>query len=112
LSVAKIDVDISLSPTLLAKFLETRKKIIEEMGLTLAHVRHRYTGRGMHFWFHLAEELTEEELCDLQFLLGDDQVRAWYNYLRLELGGFKWFNALFSRKFPRKGGGGEGGKAD
>jgi hypothetical protein len=102
LSIAKVDIDVIMGDALLKKFIYTRIAIIERLGYTLVAYRCSKTGKGYHFWFELGEKLTDDELCDLQFLLGDDQPRCRYNYLRLEAGMFKQFNALFSKKFKKK----------
>jgi hypothetical protein len=103
MSIAKIDVDIRLDKALLQDFIKTRKAIIETLGLILNSVAYQKTKKGYHFWFTIEQELTNKQLCDLQFLLGDDQNRCKFNYLRLEANCFKQFNVLFSWK-EKKGG--------
>jgi len=65
-------------------------------------VRFVETKRGHHFWFHIGKavgkELDDRRKAELQFLLGDDIVRAKYNFMREELDAFDSFNALFSEK--------------
>ena len=102
MSVAKIDIDVKMDEWLLTAFIFTRKKIIEAFGYTLTDVKVASTEKGYHFWFHIKEQLTDKELATLQFLLGDDQTRCKFNFLRLEAGCFKQFNCLFSRKFKNK----------
>jgi hypothetical protein len=99
MSIAKIDVDIKMDEWLLTAFIFTRKKIIEAFNYTLTDINVTPTEKGYHFWFHLKEELSDKDLCVLQFLLGDDQTRCKFNFLRLEAGCFKQFNCLFSKKF-------------
>jgi hypothetical protein len=99
MSTAKIDVDVKMSKTLLENFLKTRREIIRLLGYTLLEEKMQETQKGYHFWFTLMENLSEKELCDLQFLLGDDQTRCRFNYLRLDAGCFKQFNVLFNKKF-------------
>ena len=99
MSTAKIDIDIKMNHDLLEKFIQTRKAIIKVLGYTLLEERMKETQKGFHFWFTLKENLTDKQLCDLQFLLGDDQTRCKFNYLRLEAKCFNQFNALFSKKF-------------
>lgn len=97
----KIDVDIpelKKDKTLLELFIQTRLAIIQNVELTPNHVRWTETQKGFHFWFTIQEDLTDKEICDLQFLLGDDQTRCRFNYLRLEAGCFRQFNVLFNRK--------------
>jgi hypothetical protein len=99
MSIAKIDVDVKMSYDLLEKFIKTRKAIIYTLGYTYVTHNITKTEKGYHIWFKIFENLTDKELCELQFLLGDDQTRCKFNFLRLEAGCFKQFNALFNRKF-------------
>jgi hypothetical protein len=99
MSIAKIDIDVKMNEQLLNMFIATRKKIVEALNYTLMDVQATATEKGYHFWFILKEQLNDKDLCDLQFLLGDDQVRCRFNYLRLEAGCFNQFNVLFNRKF-------------
>jgi len=102
MSIAKIDVDIKMDKALLEKFLHTRKAIIHTLGYTYITHNITKTEKGYHIWFKIAENLTDKELCELQFLLGDDQTRCKFNFLRLEAGCFNQFNCLFNRKFKNK----------
>jgi hypothetical protein len=90
-----------MNDKLLRKFLITREAIIKSLGYSLEKVNVSKTKKGYHFWFHIVEDINDEELCDLQFLLGDDQPRCRYNYLRLNGGAFDDFNVLFSVKYER-----------
>ena len=96
---AKIDVDVKMDDELMRKFLITRKALIYVLGYTYIDHTITPTEKGYHFWFNIKEDINDKDLCDLQFLLGDDQVRSRFNYLRLEAGCFNQFNCLFSRKF-------------
>jgi hypothetical protein len=102
LSIAKVDIDVKMSSDLFKKFVYSRFAILERLGYTLVAYRFSETEKGYHFWFELREELNDKELCELQFLLGDDQMRHRFNMLRLEAGMFNQFNALFSKKFKKK----------
>jgi hypothetical protein len=99
MSIAKIDIDVKMDKNLLENFLKTRREIIRLLGYTLLEEKIQETQKGYHFWFTLLENLSDKELCDLQFLLGDDQTRCRFNYLRLDAGCFKQFNVLFNKKF-------------
>jgi hypothetical protein len=101
-SVAKIDVDVKMDKDLLVKFLETRIEITKALGYRLLWVHKEETEKGYHFWFAIKEDLSDKELCDLQFLLGDDIVRHQFNLVRLKVGTFREFNALFSKKVKKK----------
>jgi hypothetical protein len=98
-SIAKIDVDIKMNDDLLEKFIQTRRAIIYKLGYTYITHNIAETQKGYHIWFEIAEKLNDKDLCDLQFLLGDDIVRCRFNYLRLDAGCFKQFNVLFNKKF-------------
>jgi hypothetical protein len=101
-SVAKIDIDVKMDKDLLVKFLETRIEITKALGYRLLWVHKEETEKGYHFWFCVEEDLSDKELCDLQFLLGDDIVRHQFNLVRLKVGTFHSFNALFSKKVKKK----------
>lgn len=107
--VAKIDVDVKMGAELLQKFIETRVKMLEWLGYRVLKVRWRETERGYHFWFTVERRdsfpISDRELWEIQFLLGDDINRVNYNLIRLQVGKFNDFNALFSekRKCERKG---------
>jgi len=102
MSVVKIDVDVKMDDELLHKFIISRIAILKALGYTLCYYEHKRTEKGFHFWFGIEEELSDKELCDLQFLLGDDQPRCRFNYLRLEAGCFRQFNVLFSKKLKNR----------
>ncbi len=103
MSVAKIDVDIKLKPEAFKLWLETRKWIIERLGYRLEKVNIKETEHGYHVWFKIKEVIPDEALAVLQFLLGDDQKRCWFNFLRVEANAFKQFNALFNKKYKKRG---------
>lgn len=102
MSIAKVDVDVKMSKELLTKFVNTRLAIAQRLGYAVKGCRVVETKKGYHLWMEIFKKLTDKELCELQFLLGDDQVRCRFNFLRLDLGAFGWFNALFSKKMKRK----------
>lgn len=104
MTVLKFDVDVKMSEELLERFVMTRLYILEALGYTPISHKIAETVKGVHAWFEVLETLTEDQMCDLQFLLGDDQPRCRFNYLRKEAGAFKQFNALFSKKLKHKGG--------
>jgi len=102
-SVLKIDVDVKENEALLERFIISRLWILEKLGYTPIGHNVKETTNGYHLWFEVEEELTDNESCDLQFLLGDDQKRCRFNYMRNEAGVFKTFNALFNKKLKRNG---------
>jgi len=100
-STLKIDVDVAMNEALLNAFIHTRLKMLEELGYTVVGHKSRRTKKGYHFWFEVLGELKDSEACSLQFLLGDDQVRCRFNFLRNDAGVFQHFNALFSKKLKK-----------
>ncbi|MBS7270390.1 MAG: hypothetical protein KIH10_16335 [Candidatus Freyarchaeota archaeon] len=100
-STLKIDIDIpelKKDKTLLQTWIQTRKAILEKLQIPIQKIRYTETQKGYHFWITINCQPTDKGICDLQFLLGDDQTRCRYNYLRLEAGCFKQFNVLFNKK--------------
>jgi hypothetical protein len=102
MSIAKTDLDFKPDPLLLRNYVQTRKAIIVCEGYTPVKVRYVETQHGFHFWWHIEEELTDEDLVVLQFLLGDDLRRTEYNILRLQAKVFNDFNCLFSKKIKKR----------
>jgi hypothetical protein len=102
MSIAKIDVDIQMSTELAHRWLKTRLAILESLGYLVSQYHLLKTAKGVHGWFHVYQALTDTEIAELQFLLGDDQKRCRFNFLRDEAGAFKQFNALFNKKYKRQ----------
>lgn len=103
MSILKIDVDVKMSDELLAKFMETRYQLLLACHLTPIKINYKSTKHGFHAWYHLLQTLTDREMADTQFLMGDDQGRCRFNWLREEAGVFKVFNCLFSKKLKNQG---------
>ncbi len=103
MSVAKVDVDIKLKPEAFKLWVESRKWIIQGLGYRLEKVNVKETEHGYHVWFKIYETIPDDALAVLQFLLGDDQKRCQYNFLRAEANVFKQFNALFNNKYKKPG---------
>jgi len=97
-SILKVDVDIKMDVVMLQRWVETRKRMLESMGYHVVDVNYRYTRHGMHFWFILQEQLDAYTRATLQFMIGDDHRRCFYNFYRARLGVFDHFNALFGVK--------------
>jgi hypothetical protein len=98
MTIVKVDIDVKMDKELLYKFVTTRFAIMRALNYTPCYYEYKETSKGYHFWFGVEEELSSKEICDLQFLLGDDHSRCRFNYLRLDAGCFKQFNVLFSKK--------------
>jgi len=102
MSILKIDIDVKMSKDLLYKWVKTRELMAEWLGYPIIRMPIAPTEKGYHVWVHFRETLSDTEMAELQFLLGDDQKRCRFNFLRNEAGVFKTFNALFSKKLQRK----------
>lgn len=100
----KIDIDIpqlKKDNTLFEDYVNTRMIILDYLEYTIQNIRWTETQKGYHFWITIDQNLTDKQTCDLQFLLGDDQPRCRFNYLRLEAECFKQFNVLFNKKLKQ-----------
>jgi len=97
-SILKIDVDIRMDRDMLQRWIESRKRMLESMGYHVVDVNYRYTKHGMHFWFILNESLDSNTRAMLQFMIGDDHRRCFYNFYRAKLKVCDYYNALFGVK--------------
>ena len=100
-NILKVDLDLKVPQKLLQKWINTRKWLLKRLGYTVTKVNYCETEKGYHFWFHVKEDLTPQEIAELQFLLGDDHNRARYNFWRLQINTFDKFNLLFNYKKRR-----------
>ncbi len=101
----KIDIDIpqlKKDKKLLQTFIDTRLYILQKLQIPVEKINYQETQKGYHFWITINAEPTDKDICDLQFLLGDDQTRCRFNYLRLEAECFRQFNVLFHKKLKNK----------
>lgn len=96
--VLKIDIDVKPPKHTLILFLYTRKLILNDLGYEVIDFKCKETKRGYHFWFTVNKQLSPEQKAELQFILGDDTKRCFYNFLRSASNSFEFFNALFSKK--------------
>jgi len=100
--ILKVDIDIKMNKRLLREFVETRRIILAYLGYRVRSIITQETEHGYHFWIDIEEYVNQKRKAELQFLLGDDQRRAQYNFFRAELNAFDTFNALFSEKIKKK----------
>jgi len=98
----KVDVDVKMSDKLLDRWITTRIKMLEWLGFQLVDFNFRETEKGYHFWFGVQGEYSPKTIAKTQFLLGDDQTRCKFNFLRLEADCFHEFNCLFNKKLKLK----------
>jgi len=68
MTILKIDVDVMMSNELFDKYIRTRIAIIEELGYIFKGIRWSRTSKGYHFWIEIEEDLSDNEVCELQFL--------------------------------------------
>jgi len=102
MTIIKLDVDYKMNKQLLREFIETRLGLLALMNYHVEDYNYAKTKHGYHFWFRITEQLTEQKLAEIQFLLGDDIRRARFNFMRAEINAFHEFNILFSLKKPKK----------
>lgn len=101
--VIRIDVDSSLLPKWQEEYLETRRAILERLGIKVVKVIIRKSGELLpwivptggleqpkrpphfHLWLHIEtpKPLSDLERLKLQFLAGDDLGRCHINWLRI-----------------------------
>lgn len=107
-----LDFDYPLPQSWIKVWKEERIAMLNRMGFTVDRVIIKdpkdapelaetvYKGRkGKHGWIQLTSprKLTDEEVCMLEFLCGDDHTRNWINRLRVERGLKKFWSKLFTR---------------
>jgi hypothetical protein len=97
-TILKIDVDVKMTQKLLSDFIETRKAILTALNFEIRDIKYVETRKGYHFWFVIDKPLQVHRRAEIQFLLGDDHNRAFYNFVRANGDSFDYFNALFSKK--------------
>jgi len=89
-----------LGEEFMEKYIETRRAILERLGIRLIEALYRPSpsGRGLHFWWHceVDGELSDEDVNNIQLLLGDDVTRWWINRLRIMFGMSGMWNKCFS----------------
>ena len=102
MTVIKLDIDYKMNKQLLKEFIETRLGLLALMNYHIEDYNYTKTKHGYHFWFKIIEQLTEQRLAEIQFLLGDDIRRAKFNFMRAKINAFNEFNILFSLKKSKK----------
>jgi hypothetical protein len=106
-SVLKIDFDVKLREDDLGLFVLSRLKLLEWLDILVVSHHIKETEHGFHMWFEVYPKLEDGEIALIQCLIGDDQKRCKFNFLRNEANVFHEFNALFSKKLPKRKKGGE-----
>ena len=67
----------------------------------MERIRERESTRGRNFFITIRENVDDETINMLQFLLGDDHTRVKINEWRIDRGVKNW-NKIFTRKIYRK----------
>lgn len=106
LYIFKIDLDVKLDEEDYKLWKATRIAIIKELGLRfMMMLKHDSASRGHHIFIHAEsdEEISDDRLNFIQFLLGDDQIRYKINKDRIQRG-TSWdkANILFSRVLEKR----------
>ena len=103
LQVLKVDVDVPVSMYDYRGMFEKRVEILKRLGYQVEDARLEFSSSGehVHYIIVLRDPLpTARDVYDLQMLLGDDQKRCTYNYVRYRVMGDAslHFNVLFAKK--------------
>jgi len=101
-TVLKIDIDLDLDITLIYKWIDTRIAILRCLGYTPLKIRVKTSRSNWHSYITIKEDVDDVTKAELQFLLGDDHKRAYYNLWRAYENVNENFNVLFSIKRERK----------
>lgn len=97
-SLIKIDIDVKVPKKWLKEFIETRQLILKKLGYEIEYITYYKSKHGYHFYFKLKNELkSRKEKVKLQFLLGDDHNRVYFNLLRLKFS--EYASAVFDVLF-------------
>lgn len=99
ISYLKIDLDVKPPKTWLNEWIKTRKLILKHYNYNIIKVVKHETEHGWHIWFHIEGKIPFNEIIKLQFILGDDHQRVYFNIQRK---GFKKFRELFNILFSKK----------
>lgn len=85
---------------LINDFIETRKLILTYFGIKALSIRHNLSSsrRGHHFCIDIDKHLNDEQIVDLQILLGSCPTRENINRERIKRKVTKW-NKMFARTF-------------
>ena len=98
----KIDLDYYPDIRSLELFIDTRAKMLRDLGYRLARYTYALTARGAHIYYILEDDLGPEDTVKLQWLLGDDPVRTRINMYRARRGTIPRLNKLFDHADYRR----------
>ena len=102
-TVLKVDIDYKAPEWWLTKWEQTRQDILKHFGLKIVRLTKHETTKGQNYFIEVDSDNIPNEIVNcLQFLLGDDHTRVKINAWRIERGVPHW-NKIFDRKLWRKG---------
>jgi len=97
--VLKVDLDYKMPLDLLKKFILSKYGSLRILGINVHRVLVYSSKRGLHLFVYISsnKNLSELDLCILQFFVGDDFGRTIINLRRI-IGDMDWkkYNKLFS----------------
>jgi len=100
--IVKLDIDVDVDFYDPKWLLEKKLSMLHSLGYQEEDAWWEYSpsGRHVHIIIVLEDPIPTKELFDLQFLLGDDQKRVHFNYLRYSVMGEEaiHFNVLYRYK--------------
>jgi hypothetical protein len=116
MAVIKLDIDLNhnyiknlglndkICDEWVKEFILTRKILLDIYGIEVEQMNYKKTEHGYHIWFNVKNDLDNETVIRLQFILGDDHHRATFNLIRLLLDKDKSpiFNYFFTQKFKKE----------
>jgi len=98
----KIDIDLQPPEKWLKLWIETRLKMLKDIGYTPFDYDIFKTTRGIHIYISLNKDLPDETINMLQFLCGDDPTRVKINQWRIKRKIPHWNKLFHEVKYRKK----------
>ena len=86
-------------------FFMTKEAILNLYGLKSERMLLEESNKGFHLIVELDKDVDNDTMIELQFLLGDDVNRVFYNFMRKQYNDDEittYFNILFTKKYKQK----------
>ena len=86
-------------------FFQTKESILNVYGLKSERMLLEESNKGFHLTIELNKDVDNDTMIELQFLLGDDVNRVFYNFMRKQYNDDEittYFNILFTKKYKQK----------
>jgi len=86
-------------------FFLTKESILNVYGLKSKKMVLEESNKGFHLTIELDKDVDNDTMIELQFLLGDDVNRVFYNFMRKQYNDDEittYFNILFTKKYKQK----------